>query len=1111
MNSAELLKLPVWLNYGTRAKALIDSGSQVNFISQLALERAGLRPKRKKKSYDLLVATGRPMPGSPRVTHEVTTMLEITHHEEQIILDVLPASRHDVVLGLPWLRQHTMEIDWKQGRLRLTCCSSALQAPTHRQRSMVDERVVNTTISRPEVDKHENNLADAGQTSQVIKRKNRDNKSTPLEIPEEYMQWRHIFEEREGTANLPKHQPWDHAIDLEEGKIPPFGPLYAKTGKELEQEREFIKTNEKKGYIRPSKSSAASPFMFVAKKDGTPRPCVDYRKLNAITIKNRYPLPNVTELRDRLARAKIFTKLDLRDGYHLIRIKEGDEWKTAFRTRYGLYEYQVMPFGLTNAPATFQALVNDVLRNYLDIFTVAYMDDILIFSENEREHTEHVKLVLTALDKAHLRVKPKKCEFSKTELEFLGIIVSTTGIRVSPEKVEAVKNWKVPQNLKQVREILGFSGFSRIFIQDYATITKPLTDLTRKDKPWTWGPEQQNAFETLKKANMEPPVLVTFHSDEPMQVWTDASDLALGACAKQERNGNWHPIAYWSYKLKGAETRYEIHDKELFAIVKALKHWRTYALSCSDLTIFTDHKNLQRFTTTKELTPRQGRWSEALGQFKFKIIYTPGRENGQADVLSRRDDLAGEKESTHASILKQNPDGSLEPSRELNNTLVIRREVPEPQQEEIIRQHHDDPVHGHQGIIRTCELIQRNYDFKGIKQKVTDYIKKCAECQKNKHSTHAPYGEMQAIQIPDEPWTDVSMDFITGLPKSKDPTTNFGYNAILVIVDRFTKYAEFIPFHNTFTAKQLAFLILDRLIKHHGIPRSIISDRDKLFTSNYWTTLMALIGTRRKLSTAYHPQTDGQTERTNRTLKTYLRIYSNTNQNNWISLLPMAQLAYNNKEAEATGRTPFYANHGRHPHLFERTLPTETKAAEAEEMAQSIQKIHEEMKTKMEEKQQKSIAYNNQKRKKAPQLERGDKAYLLTKNLRTTRPSKGLDHVKVGPFLVLERLGPVNYRLQLPSDARIHSVFHVSLLEPADPDTPLQETFYYQADQEEEFEVEKILNHRSYNPREYLVKWKGYPESENTWEPEDNLQNCQQLLRSYKQRNPPMSGRGNRN
>lgn len=1077
-------------------KALMDSGSAGNCISPDAVKRAGLKTKLKKDPCHVRVATGEAMPGQAVITHETTTDIHINGYRMKITLDVLSLAGKDVILGLPWLKEVNPKIDWARNTLSFDGHVAAHgPQPTHKQSLVVDEKMINEITSnktRYQESKAVGLMDKMKRAMQVTKKED-----VLSLVPKVYHRWRHMFEKPADQAALPEHKPWDHKIDLEEGKQPPFLPIYGLSEPQLKAVREYVDENLAKGYIRESDSPAGFPILFVPKKDGTLRLCVDYRKLNEITRKNRYPLPNISELRDRLSKAKVFTSLDLRDGYYQIRIKKGEEWKTAFRTRYGHYEYCVMPFGLTNAPATFQALINNVLRKHLDIFVIAYLDDILIYSENEEEHVKHVTTVLECLDNYNLRLKPSKCSFHKEELEFLGHTVGINGVRISEDKIRTIKEWATPRNVKDVQSFLGFTNFNRTFIKDYSKIAIPLTRLTRKEVTWRWGESQQKAFEQLKQACIEEPVLKMFEPNKPSRLETDASDLAMGATWTQLHDGKWHPVAYYSKKFTGAEERYDVHDKELLAIVEALEHWKIYSHSSSELEIFTDHKNLTYFTTTKVLNRRQVRWSELLGQHKFKITYTPGKDNGRADALSRRYDIAGTKTIEKGTILRTNDDGTLSAAIEINNILMITNEVPEELQEAIIRDHHDDPIHGHPGASRTMEMIQRNYSFKNMKDKISAYIRKCADCQKNKHSTHAQYGEMQALELPDEPWTDISMDFITGLPDSEDPVTKVSYDAILVVVDRFTKAIEVIPFRRDYTAQQLGYVINDKVIRYHGIPKTIISDRDKLFTSNYWATLMGAIGIQRKLSTAYHPETDGQTERTNRTLKAYLRAYLNQYQNNWVSLLPMAQLAHNNKISESTRQTPFFANHGRHPHLFERTLPG-ANAEAALRTAEEMKNIHEEMRDRIEKAQRQSISYVNKKRKTAPQLKKGDKVYLLTKNLRTKRPSKGLDHVKVGPFLVLKRNGPVTYTLDLPKDAKIHPRFHIKLLEPADPDTPLQRTFRYATEEENEFEVESIVSHQGpLNQRQYLVKWLGYDDTENTWEPATNLTNCRQLLAQY--------------
>lgn len=1086
-------------------KALVDSGSQQNYISKKTATLAGMRLQKKKESYALTVANGEPMPGERFVTQEVVGQdLSIGNHHEKINLDILGTATHEVILGIPWLRKHNPRIDWTKNTLSLEHCRhGTLQSdPAQRTPQLADEKEINNISStKTRQDRAVDRTITEVSTDHEVAVK--EKRATPA-IPDVYRQYARMFEEELTAKALPKHKPWDCEIKLQEGKEPPFGPIYQLSEAELKVLRDYIEENLKKGFIRKSQSPAGFPILFAPKKDGKLRLCVDYRKLNEITIKNRYPLPNIKELTDRLAGAQYFTALDLRGAYNLIRMKKGEEWKTAFRTRYGHYEYTVMPFGLTNAPATCQALINNVLRAHLDITVIAYLDDILVFSKTLEEHISHVKEVLECLQAADLQLKPEKCEWHKEEVEFLGYVVGRNGVKMSEEKIRVIKEWPTPTTVKQIQEFLGFVNFNRQFIRNYSTIAIPLTKLTRKDTPFKWDKDQEDAFQILKKACIEPPTLAIFTSGEPLRIETDASDLAIGACAMQLRDNKWHPIAYYSRKFSGPEERYDVHDKELLAIVSALEHWRVYAESCSELTIYTDHKNLVHFTTTKVLNRRQVRWSELLGQYKFKIVYTPGKDNGRADALSRRHDLAGEKTINKFAILGTNSDGTLGPSQQLNNVMLVKQDqhvptqVPEELEQGIISKHHDDPLHGHPGIARTMELIKRHYEFPNMKDKVSNFIKKCVSCQQNKHSTHKKYGEAQAMEPPTAPWTNITMDFVTQLPSSKDPVTGYAYDSIFVVVDRFTKAAEFVPFRHNYTAEQLARIFLDKIVRHHGIPESIISDRDKLFTSNFWTTFLASIGTKKKLSTAYHPQTDGQTERVNQTMETYLRIYCNEQQDNWVSLLPMAQIAYNNKLSEATGTTPFFANHGRHPNLFTRNLDTNIRTELAQNTVETLKKVHQKSLENITKAQTRAISYTNQKRKTAPLLKEGDKVYLLTKNLRTRRPTKKLDKIKVGPFFISKQISPVNYKLALPKDAKIHPVFHVSLLEPADSTTPVQKDFYYQADGEDEWEVEKIITHRGMGMnKEYLVKWLGYPDSENTWEPKAHLMNCQQLLKGY--------------
>jgi len=387
---------------------------------------------------------------------------------------------------------------------------------------------------------------------------NKNPQSEPklVKLPEKYKDFVDVFEKNKVDQFL-EHRPYDCPIDLEEGHSPPFGPIYGLSEPELQALRDYFTRNLAKGFVQHSKSLAGAPILFVKKKDGSLRLCVDYRGLNKITKKNRYPLPLISGLLDRLCTRKIFTKLDLRGAYNLLRIHLGDEWKIAFRTRYGHFEYTVMPFGLTNAPTVFQHLMNDIFWEYMDECVVVYLDDILIFSKNQEDHDKHVRLVLATLREHGLYAKLEKCEFDKSSVAFLGYVISLDGIFMDKSKVETIQCWATPSSVKDVQCFLGFANFYHRFIKGYSKITPPLIALTCKDKPFSWNPMTQVAFDTLKMAFTSTPVLIHPDPAKPFIVETNALDFALGAILFQFGiDGLLHPVAFYSRKLTSAEINY---------------------------------------------------------------------------------------------------------------------------------------------------------------------------------------------------------------------------------------------------------------------------------------------------------------------------------------------------------------------------------------------------------------------------------------------------------------------------------------------------------------------------------------------------------------------------
>ncbi|KAL4037959.1 hypothetical protein IC575_001562 [Cucumis melo] len=385
-----------------------------------------------------------------------------------------------------------------------------------------------------------------------------------------------------------------------------------------------------KGFIRPSVSPWGAPVLFVKKKDGSMRLCIDYRELNKVTVKNRYPLPRIDDLFDQLQGATVFSKIDLRSGYHQLRIRDGDIPKTAFRSRYGHYEFVVMSFGLTNAPAVFMDLMNRVFKEFLDSFVIVFIDDILIYSKTEAEHEEHLHQVLETLRANKLYAKFSKCEFWLRKVTFLGHVVSSEGVSVDPAKIEAVTNWTRPSTVSEIRSFLGLAGYYRRFVEDFSRIASPLTQLTRKGTPFVWSPACEKSFQELKQKLVTAPVLTVPDGSGNFVIYSDASKKGLGCVLMQQGK----VVAYASRQLKIHEQNYPTHDLELAAVVFALKIWRHY-LYGEKIQIYTDHKSLKYFFTQKELNMRQRRWLELVKDYIARS-YTTCKANVVADALSRK-------------------------------------------------------------------------------------------------------------------------------------------------------------------------------------------------------------------------------------------------------------------------------------------------------------------------------------------------------------------------------------------------------------------------------------------------------------------------------------------
>ncbi|GJT53287.1 putative reverse transcriptase domain-containing protein [Tanacetum coccineum] len=669
-------------------------------------------------------------------------------------------------------------------------------------------------------------------------------------------------------------------------------------------------------------------------------------ELNKLTIKNRYPLPRIDDLFDQLQGACYFSKIDIRSGYHQLRVREEDIPKTTFRTRYGHFEFTVMPFGRTNAPAIFMDLMNHVCKPYLDKFVIVFIDDILIYSKLEEEHEVHLKTILDLLKEEKLYAKFSKCEFWLKEVQFLGHVVNRNGIHVDPSKVGLVKNWKTPESPIEIRSFLGLAGYYRRFIKNFSKIAKPLTLLTQKNKIYVWGDKQDESFQILKEKLCNAPVLALPDGPDDFVVYCDASKLGFG-CVLMQRG---KVIAYTSRQLMIHENNYTTHDMELGAVVFALKIWRHYLYGTKSV-IYTDHKS---------------------------------KANVVADALSRKERLKPRRVraisiTIHSGLKTKILEAQSEASKDLKAPTKWLRGL-----ERHFEQRADGEI----------------YFFDPEHQK--------------------PSGFLQQPEIPEWKWEKLTMDFVTKLPKSSS-----GHDTIWVVVDRLTKSAHFLPIREDYKTEKLAKIYTNEIVARHGVPISIISDRDGRFT--------------------------------------------------WDTHLPLIEFSYNNSYHTSIKCAPFEALYGRKcrsPVIWTEVGESQLIGPEImQETTEKIVQIKERLKTARSRQKNLCIFYGRE----VVQFGKERKA--------STR--------YVGPFEIVERVGPVAYRLKLPQELScVHDTFHVSNLKKclAEPDVqvPLDEIeidenlrFVEEPIEIVERDVKKLKRRRIPLVK---VRWNSRPEMRNTWE-----------------------------
>ena len=1252
---------------------LLDTGATHNFVdSKLA----------KKLSSTLLSGFDAPVVKLANDSRFVTSgvcrdVVRIQGFKDSTEFISMPLGDHfDVILGNAFMTSHCALIDMAQGRCRLGKHSHArwLQAmPT----LPAESNIPWVSVAQFQSDvQHDDMVCRIRYDPITLAAAVGVTTASPIAAPDKFAsmeadpELQALMREFETVlpnsmaGNKPQHYNQKHVIPLKEGYKIPNPPLRRLSEPEKAEVAKTIAELLKSGAIVPSTSPFGSSVLLVKKKDGTMRMCMDYRRLNEMTVSNVYPIPNMADLTDCLAGAMWYSLIDLWGAYHQVAISPEDQYKTAFNCHLGHFEFTVLPFGLKNAPATFQTIMNNVFQAALYRFVLVYLDDILVFSKTKEEHLQHLRFVLNVLKVHRFFGKFSKCHFFKTEIPYLGQILTRDGLKPDPSKVAAVTSWPVPNSVKAVRSFLGMANHFSKWLRHLATVVSPISNLLKGKEKWLpdmWTAACQTAFETVKTMLTSAPLLTIHDHKLPTTVICDASKEGMGGVLMQVDK----VVAYESKKFAPAETRYPVHDRELLSVVHALKVWRCY-LHGKFFTVQTDHNPNTYFASKPVLSERQARWQDTLSLYDFAWEYKKGVDM-EADPFSRHPSFELNSVVFQASpallqecsvaFNKFQPFSQIQPADyalfdvqeldtrplrciieravargavELNVTTraaskrkatmpafgtpptqpkrfvqpwlqqmqddfedehpmvediavgptdtAISQVQPVPERvEDVVEVHnhfpppvsqeevqstipteflttlqngysldgnyqlkhftdqltlsdgiyykghaiavpndptifaaimsllHDAPLAGHIGGRRTLSLVKRQYWWPGMRTYILDYVSRCPKCQMNKCSREKPAGLLNPLPIPIGKWSTVTLDFVTALAPAKG---KLKYDAIIVFVDKLTKLVHFAPCFKTCTAADAAELFLNNVVRFHGVPEQIITDRGSQFNNHLWRNLWRLMGVSSLFSTAYHPQTDGQTENMNRTLQDMLRHYVSDKHTDWVKHLCMAEFAVNNAVNASTQQTPFYLTYGRHPRLPGSTARQEPVSDEAYDMVKRMEADLQYATTCLQAAQARQKLYADVHRRPVKPFEVDDLVLLSCKNLKWLKKQGGCKRLKplfVGPFKVLNRIGEVAYELQLPDTWRVHNVFHRALLKPwhaggqHPPPVTLTPAGYF------EFEVDRILHHSAAkrNARDtkgyyrYLVSWKGLAAEHNVWMDEWNIFGGEEQIQAY--------------
>lgn len=1161
-------------------RAMLDCGSHLDLVSPKLVERLKLAPVALSRSEEVSVAIGGKKT-DVSFSHMVTFRLSdpsFMYTSRTISACIAPQLSMDLLLGMPFLSRNDIILSCKQ---RTATCNKSgfdLLHPTPRPDTTRDN-----TAHGPANRRREAAAKLAADRKALLK----ELKSLPLKqahgkrphlsigavrerieilaaqdalnklgdkVKEKY---KDVFTDVAHLDDLPKDVYC--RIKLRDAEKQITTRSYSTPRKYREAWGILIQQHLDTGRIRPSNSQHASPAFIIPKADVTvlPRWVNDYRQLNANTIPDSYPLPRIDDIMADAVKGKIWSILDMTNSFFQTRVHPDDVHLTAVTTPFGLYEWLAMPMGLRNAPAIHQRRMISALRKYIGKICHIYLDDIIIWSNTIEEHTEHIRLIMEALREASLHCNPKKCHFYQLEVNFLGHHISERGAEASESKVARILEWPVPKSATDVRAFLGLVRYIAVYLKSLAEFTRVLTPLTTKDATKHfpgWNDDHQIAFDAIKKLVTSRECIISIDHENPgknnIYVTCDASEWRSGAVLSfGETWESARPVAFESAQFGGAELNYPVHEKELLAIVRALKKWRSDLLG-THIYVYTDHKTLENFNTQKDLSRRQLRWQELMAQFDMTIVYIRGEDNTVADALSRvpingfptenaelltKGDIwsidnhvgAVLSVATDLSVLNAIRDGYKDDEFvqrllksgiqgvTMSNGLVYtgtRLVIPKVTdvRENLFQLAHD--ALGHFGSDKSYAALRDCYYWPGMRKDLEQgYIPGCVECQRNKSRTTKPAGPLHPLPIPEQRCDSVAIDFVGPLPLDE------GFDTICTMTCRLNSEFKIVPVRSNITAGEFAVVFFDTWYCEHGLPLEIVSDRDKLFVSKLWRALLKLTGIRMKMSSSFHPETDGASERTNKTVNQAVRYHVERNQKGWVRALPKIRFDMMNTVNASTGFSGFQLKLGRSPRLIPPLMPSElppdlvnsSEAAVAEAVIRQVSKDVADARDNMLAAKVAQTHSANASRGTEVTYKVGDKVMLSTYNRRRDYKRKGQKRAAKfmprwdGPYVVEKaHAEPSNYSLVMPNSAGTFATFHASQLKAHCPnDDVLFPARAYAApgpvvttEGMEEFHIDKIIDAKRIGRGWcYLVRWVGYGPEEDRWLPGREVANCEAL------------------